>query len=384
MPGKVCEIVHDSIQYDNLLKILHVYKDYHPILGGIENHIKTVAEAQAAAGHDVTVLVTNPGREPKRSTINGVQLIRAWQPLTVASTPLSPELPLLLARQRPDITHLHFPYPIGELGQLLFGRARPFVITYHSDVVKQQSILRFYRPFLNRILAKADRILPTSGQYIASSDVLAPHAGKCTVVPLSVDPAPFQGPEPLVPRQPHQPTILFVGRHRYYKGVDTLIRGMKRIDARLLVGGDGPMRPGWESLARELDLSDKVLFTGQVSDEQLPSLYASADLFVLPANARAEAFGKVLLEAMATGLPCVTTELGTGTSFVVQDGITGLVVPPRDPDALSAAVNRLLADESLRLKMGSAGRARVMQEFTPRKLLERIMAVYEQVLADHR
>ncbi|HLF90868.1 MAG TPA: glycosyltransferase, partial [Anaerolineales bacterium] len=321
------------------MKILHVYKDYYPILGGIENHIKTLAELEAQAGHHVTVLVTNPStsnlqlplragpaRLPSRETMNGVHLIRTWRLATVASTPLTGGFLAELPRLKPDITHLHFPYPVGEVSQwltnLLLGGKRPYIITYHSDVVRQQNILRFYRPLMERILRGAARILPTSDRYMASSPTLSQLTDKCTVVPLCVDPEPFASATPLVPPT-GVPTLVFIGRHRYYKGLDTLIRAMPNLVTqqglrpRLLVGGDGPMREAWERLAGELGVSDRVQFLGEVSDDDLPRFFASGDVFVLPANSRAEAFGKVLLEAMATGLPCVTTELGTGTSFVV-------------------------------------------------------------------
>ncbi|NUM49178.1 MAG: glycosyltransferase, partial [Anaerolineales bacterium] len=97
------------------MRILHVYKDYSPILGGIENHIKTLAELEARAGHHVTVLVTNPARLPSRETLNGVHLIRTGRLATVASTPLTAAFLFELPRLNPDITHLHFPYPIGEV-----------------------------------------------------------------------------------------------------------------------------------------------------------------------------------------------------------------------------------------------------------------------------
>ncbi len=123
------------------MRILHVYKDYAPILGGIENHVRLLAEAQVAAGHEVSVLVTNPaGLYTTVGTEHGVRVIRAARLATVASTPLSPALPLDLWRQQPDIVHLHFPYPVGEISQLLLRRGRRTVMTYHSDVVRQATI----------------------------------------------------------------------------------------------------------------------------------------------------------------------------------------------------------------------------------------------------
>jgi glycosyltransferase involved in cell wall biosynthesis len=360
------------------LKIAHVYKDYYPVLGGIENHIKVLAELQVQAGHQVAAVVTNPGGQQASEHIRGVLVVRLPRLATVAS-PLSLSFPAALGQFKPDITHLHFPYPVGEFSQWLGGGGRPFVITYHSDVVRQKIILRFYNPILKRVLVSAARILPTSENYIASSNYLSPLRSHCTVVPLSVDPDPFQSAERLIP--PGQvPTLLFVGRHRYYKGLGDLLGAMVGLDARLLVGGDGPMRSDWEDQANDLGLDDQVDFLGDVPDEDLAGLYRSADIFVLPANARAEAFGTVLLEAMAAGLPCITTELGTGTTYVVEDGVTGLVVPPQDPAALQAAVRRLLGDPELRERMGAAGRRRVLDKFTPRQLFDRVQRVYDSIV----
>ena len=362
------------------MQILHVYKDYHPVLGGIENHIKALAESQVADGHEVVVLVTNPGHRARRETYRGVHIIRAPRLATVASTPLSLTFPLIMYWQQTDITHLHFPYPIGELSQLLLGRARPYVITYHSDVVRQKRILRAYRPLLRAVLRGANRILVTSDRYVRTSPFLRRFADKCTVVPLSVNPSQFGHAEATMPPSP-VPTLLFVGRHRYYKGIDVLLQALVDLPARLLVAGDGPMRRQWEELAKALGVAERTYFLGDVSDEALPGLYASGDIFVLPATSRAEAFGKVLLEAMAAGLPCVTTELGTGTSYVVQDGHTGLVVQPRRPGELSAALRRLIDDENLRRRLGRSGRDRVEQMFTVEKMSDRVARVYDEVLS---
>jgi rhamnosyl/mannosyltransferase len=135
-------------------------------------------------------------------------------------------------------------------------------------------------------------------------------------------------------------------------------------------------------MSQALGLTDQVQFLGELDDADLPRLYASADIFVLPANARSEAFGMVLLEAMAAGLPCITTEINTGTSFVVQDGLSGLVVPPQRPDKLAQAIQSLLADPNLRQRMGQAGQARVRQEFTPEQMVSRVTAVYQSVIGN--
>ena len=360
------------------MHILHLYKDYHPVLGGIENHIRVLAEAQAAAGHLVTVLVCDPARRTRTEELNGVKVIKAGRLTTAASMPLSLAQPIVLARLRPDVVHIHSPYPLGEVANWLLGRARATVITHHSDVVRQRGWLRLYGPLLRHIHRVADRIIATSPRYIETSPWLRPLREKCVVVPLGVEVDRFARERV---RQPGT-ELLFVGKLRYYKGVDDLLRALVEVPmARLTVVGDGPMRDEWEALARQLGLADRVTFTGQVPDDELPARYAAADLFVLPANARAEAFGTVLLEAMAAGLPCITTEVGTGTSWVVQHGVTGLVVPPRNPQALAEAVRQLLANPEACRRMGQQGQQRARQEFSQQRMVQRVMELYQAVLA---
>lgn len=365
------------------MHILHIYKDYFPVLGGIENHIRTLAELQSDTGHTVSVLVTNPGGLPAHENLKGVDVIRLPRLATVASAPISLSFFSAIRRIDADIAHLHTPYPVGEAAYLAAAGNRPYIVTYHSDVVRQRRLLQVYRPVLNRLLDRAGRILPTSDRYMRSSPFLAGRLQNCSIVGLSTNPDVFGDGVPRIPKGT-KPVVLFVGRHRYYKGIDDLLRAAAGLDVSVLIGGDGPLRSELERMAVDLGMAGMVTFTGEVPDEDLPGLYASADIFVLPANARAEAFGIVLLEAMASRLPCVTTELGTGTSFVVQDGVTGLVVPPNEPAALRAAILRLVEDPALRLRFGEAGRVRVQENFTPAVLHRRVMEIYEEVLARRR
>jgi rhamnosyl/mannosyltransferase len=392
------------------LNILHIYKDYPPILGGIENHVRVLGEGQAARGHRVTVLVTNPaGRRTRTSTDDGVNVIRAGRLATVASTPLSLALPWQLARQRPDVVHLHFPYPVGEVSQWLLRRGQRTIMTYHSDVVRQASILKFYRPLMQRVLRSTDAIIVGSPP-MRRSAFLADLQDKVHFVPYGIPLARFsaapgdadlrrvcahylgaparylsgqaqyldgqaQDPSQETPRSP-LPVLLFVGRLRYYKGLDSIIRALSQIEARLIVAGSGPMLDEWRSLAETTGVAERIAWLGEVPDADLPALYHLADLFVLPASHPSEAFGLVQVEAMAAGLPVVCTELGTGTSYVNQDGVTGFVVPPRSPEALAGAVNRLLADPALRERMGEAAQARATAEFAMEVMVERVLALY--------
>lgn len=376
------------------MRILHIYKDYFPILGGIENHIRLLAEASAKRGHEVTALVTSLDRVTRSETLNAVKLVKTARWLNISSAPLSPAMfgrARTLGREA-DIVHLHFPYPPGEMAHLFSGTSAKTVITYHSDIVRQKFLLILYRPFLWRILRRADRIIATSPRYIDTSPFISRFREKCSVVPLGIDVNRFahvdgvkvQALRTKLQKNPDSLLLLGLGRLRYYKGFDTMIRALQSLHSmQFVLVGSGPMENEWRQLAQSLGVSDRVTFAGEVSDADLASYYQAADLFVLPANARAEAFGAVLAEAMAAGLPCVTTEVGSGTSWVVQDGVTGYVVPPRDPRALAEAIERILGDGDTRSKMSHAAAQRARHKFDEQMMIERVLDIYRSLLDLH-
>lgn len=379
-----------------IMHILHIYKDYYPVLGGIENNMKALVEGLAGRGHRVTVLVTNTTPHDEVWHERSQTVIKAGRLLHLASTPLSARM-LLHARRLTgvDVVHLHFPYPPGDLAALAIPNRPPLVITYHSDIVRQQLLLRVYGPLLHRTLDRAARIVATSPAYIASSPWLRPRAACCAVVPLSVDPDRFAAPDAAavaalraryggkagasVGFSQRVPLLLFVGRLRYYKGLHILLEALAQLQtkAQLLIVGSGPERHRLQAQAHAAGLAERVHFLDDVSDADLPVVYAAADVFVLPSHLRAEAFGIVQLEAQAAGLPIVCTELGTGTSFITRHGVTGFVVPPADPRALARALDVLLANPALAQQMGLAGRARAVQEFSHTRMVERMERVYQ-------
>jgi rhamnosyl/mannosyltransferase len=371
------------------MKVLYVYKDYYPVVGGIENHIRLICRGLKAGWPEVepTVLVTNRARNTVVEEMDGVKVIKAGRLATISSAPISLSLFAWMRRLEADITHLHFPYPIGELAYLLVGRSRKMVITYHSDIVRQKYLLQVYRPFLYRLLARADRITVSSPNYIRSSTYLQPLAHKCVVIPHGADLSRFAATAEVQRRAQElrqhygPPLILFVGLLRYYKGLSFLIQAMPQIPGRLLVVGEGPQGQEWRELSQQLGLEEKVIFLGRVSDEDLVALYHACDVFVLPAIHRSESWGAVQVEAMACGKPVVCTELGTGTSFVNLHGQTGLVVPPRDAAALAQAIGTLLEDEPLRQQMGQRARERAEKEFSFTTMVKRLVDLYKDVLS---
>lgn len=372
------------------MRVLHLYKDYFPVLGGIENHIKLLAEGLRMRGVEIQVLVTNTANRTVQETIEGVPVLKTARQINISSAPVS--LPFFPAVRRiengVDIAHLHMPYPPGELAHLLVGRSKRLVATYHSDIVRQRVLGALYRPFLWQVLHRADLIAVSSPIYIQDSPFLRRYAEKCRVVHFGVDLDRFATTTTLAQQatawQAHdngQPLILFVGRLRHYKGIDVLIDAMRQVEtAHALIVGIGPMGEAWRAQAQAMGVTSRMTFLGELTDAEVLALYHAATLFVLPSTNRAETLGIVQLEAMACGLPLICTELGTGTSYVNQHGKTGLVVPPNDSDALAAAINTLLASPALRASMGAAGRQRVEQEFTHEVMLTRTFELYQEAM----
>lgn len=365
------------------MKILHIYKDYYPVLGGIENHIKMLAEYESSKGYDVTVLVTNNSNKTVTESLNGVKIIKASRIATVASTPLSISMLAILKKLKPQTVHLHFPYPLGETFYLISGIKAKTVITYHSDIVRQKYIAMLYRPLLERVLNKADRLIATSENYITKSPFLSRFRDKCAVIPLGIDLAPFENintkQQAAIRTRYGTPLLLFVGKLRYYKGLPVLIEAMKEINASLLIVGTGPMETELKEMVKRLQLEEKVFFTGEVSYENLPDYFHACDIFVLPSTEKSEAFGTVLLEAMACAKPLISTELGTGTSFVNIDDVTGFVVKAKNPDAISSAATKILNNPELMKKFGDNAKKRVVDNFTISVMSDRILSLYHSI-----
>jgi glycosyltransferase involved in cell wall biosynthesis len=204
---------------------------------------------------------------------------------------------------------------------------------------------------------------------------------KVSTIPNGVDIdlfTPCRGSDSVDP-WPHMPPgyCLYVGTLSPRKGVDLLLRALVDVDIPCVVAGDGPARKELERTARELGLSERVLFLGSVPRAQLSEVYRKAAMFVLPSSA--DATPLALLEAMASGIPPVASSI-YGIPEVVQHGHNGLLVPPGDLSALRTALAELAADGALREELGRSARATVVSRFTWRALAQEVVRVYESLL----
>jgi glycosyltransferase involved in cell wall biosynthesis len=374
------------------MRVTMVNKYYPPHLGGIEYHVRYLAEALVSFDHaQVRAIVANEGPETVREIAGGVDILRLSRAFAYSSTPVAYGMPaaIRLEATRPDpadLLHLHFPYPWGEVSWIRADAGLPTVLTYHSDIVRQKAALAVYSPLLRRFLSKVDLIISGSPNLVEHSEFLQPFASKCRVVPFGYDLTRYEAtPDTLARaaklREGHtRPIVLFVGRLVYYKGVDVLVRAMTDVDADLVVIGSGPLEGAMREIAVAGGIADRITFMPPVPDEELVAWYHAADVFCLPSVERSEAFGAVQVEAHACGTPVVSTNLPTGVPFVNEDGVTGLIVPPGDAPALGGALRRLVDDPQLRAKLGAQARDRARTMFTLEAMTSGVMDVYREAL----
>jgi rhamnosyl/mannosyltransferase len=345
--------------------------------GGVERHQQLLCKGLAAQGLDVVYLVAAAGRTGSDVMVDGYRLIQAASFGTAFSTALSPAQvfkALALHKEKPfDVLHLHFPNPLAHLASVLFPADVKRVITWHSDIIRQKRLLAMYLPWLQRVTRQADALVAaTQAHYSSSTQIptdISEH--KRRVIPFGLDfgslaltPHTTALCADLKARAAYKPVIFALGRHVYYKGFDVLIEAMQRIDARLILGGDGPLRQNLEDQAKKSGVGDKVTFTGSIPEADLAAYFHACDVFCLPSVAQSEAFGLVQLEAMACAKPVICTQLNNGVNVLNVHGETGFAVPVRDSKAMAQRINQLLNDASLRWQMGDQARSRALNVYS--------------------
>jgi rhamnosyl/mannosyltransferase len=362
------------------LRILHVYKDFYPpVFGGMERHIGLMCRYQRQWA-EVEALVCSRSAHTRVVERDGTRVTEAGEWGRFQSAPLSPTFPWRLRRLAGDVTVVHMPNPTAEMSWLLARPRGTLVVRYHSDVVRQASAMRLYRPFQMTFLRRAAMILPTSQPYLDTSATLAPFRERCRVVPLGILPEEFANPnlERVAALRAGYggDFVLFSGMHRYYKGLRHLVAAAPRVQARVVIAGDGPERESLMAQAASLGVS--IAFPGALSHEELVAhLHASA-VVAFPSVERSEAFGISILEAHACGKPVVATKLGTGVEYANLEDVTGVNVSPRDPEALAEALNALLGDPARRESLGNAALLRVTRDFRVESVARAEFELYQE------
>jgi rhamnosyl/mannosyltransferase len=304
----------------------------------------------------------------------------------VASNAVSVQAIAQLARMaaEADVVHYHFPWPFMDLAHFFARIDKPTVVTYHSDIVRQKVLLKLYEPLKHRFLESVDTIVATSPNYLASSAVLDRYRDKTRVITFGLDKSSY--PEPDQARLDHWRAkvgpkfFLFVGVLRYYKGLHILLDAVAGTDYPVVIVGAGPIEAELKAHAQRLGLKT-VQFVGAVDDLDKAALLKLCYAVAFPSHLRSEAFGISLLEGAMYGKPMISSEIGTGTTYINVHGETGLVVPPSDHEALRAAMTRLWNDPRMAQEMGQRAEARYWQLFTSAQMADNYARLYQELVA---
>lgn len=313
------------------------------------------------------------------------QLVQAKEDFNLASTgiSLSSFKTFKQLAKTVDVVHYHFPWPFMDLVHFATRAHKPTVVTYHSDIVRQKVLKYFYSPLQAAFLNSVDAIVATSPNYLQSSPVLANYRDKTSAVPIGLEQAMYPAYEPAevsALRERHGRFFLFIGVLRYYKGLEFLLQAIEGKDWPLLIVGAGPLEQELMQMAAERKLKN-VHFIGQVTEQQKVNLLEACYAVVFPSHLRSEAFGISLLEAAMFGKPMVCSEIGTGTSFINQHEVSGLVVAPRDALSMRHAMEQLWNSPALAARYGQAARERYLEVFTSHSMGEAYVKIYSELLA---
>jgi len=353
-------------------------------MGGIEQVINQIARGCVKLGIKVDVLSLTADKAPITIEIDGYSAHRAHLDFQIASTGFSISAFwrfFQLAKQA-DIIHYHFPWPFMDVVHFATRVCKPTVVTYHSDIIRQVHLNKLYRPLKLKFLGSMSRIVATSPNYVATSNVLAKFKDSVKVIPIGLDKATYPAVEPerieYWREKIGSQFFLFVGLIRYYKGLHILLEAAQGTDFLIVIVGAGPIEAELKAQAVELGLSN-IHFLGFQSDEDKVALLTLSYAVVFPSHLRSEAFGVSLLEGAMYGKPLISSEIGTGTTYINIANETGLVVPPSDALALRQAMTYLWEHPEHAAEMGKRAELRYRQLFTAEQMVRSYVELYREL-----
>lgn len=377
------------------MRVIHLACVAPPETGGIGAVAFREVQLLCERGVNATLFAPERGAHLADDKASHVKRIKTWLSRGNASWMRLPSV--LEELSSAEVVHLHYPfYGVAEDIAVMrrLGKIKRLVITLHMDATARGwkglifNLHRWlFQPF---ILMAADELTVSSKDYALSSSYKS-LVSRVKELPFGVDAQRFSPKEPGVPRvllvdvPATSRVVLFVGgmdTAHAFKGVPVLIKALAELPSDV-VGvfvGDGDLRASFEELARSKGLASRVRFVGRASEEDLPKYYREADIFAFPSTSAAEAFGLVALEAQASGVPVVASDL-PGVRTVVSAPETGLLVPPGNAQSLARALGLLLDDPARRARMGELAHGRVLAKYTWERHVEDLIELYKKVCA---
>ncbi len=375
------------------MKILQFGKFYYPVFGGMERTMYEITEGFTALGTTCDVLCSNTTPHNEISEFDNYTVYRAASYGRLNSTPISPQLVTMLRKihKNYDIIHIHHPDPMAFLALFLVRPSAKIVIQWQSDIVRQAFMLKFFLPLQSWVLKRADTIIVASDAYAQHSPYLKPYLDKVEIIPIGISEEPLRADDSKVAsikeRYKDKKIILSFGRLVTYKGFDYLIEAARYLtdDYIILIGGGGPEEKNLTEIIARHQLTHKVHLLGHIEESEKYNYFQAASIFCLPSVTKAEAYGVVLLEAMAFGKPIVSSKIEeSGMVWVNQENVTGLQVPPKSPQALAEAIETICNDSKLYKNFSENAKKRYQEIFTQKSMIDALKNLYEKLLSNQQ
>lgn len=370
-----------------VLRILQIGK-FHPIKGGVEKVMYAFMMGLSHRGIESDMLCASADEEVGETVINSrARLIKTKTLAKKSATMLSPDMTGVLRRicHRYDIIHIHHPDPMAALSLMLSGYKGKVVLHWHSDILKQRILLRFFLPIQNWLIRRADLILGTSPVYVQQSPHLRHVQHKVDYLPIGVR---ERAPEPeevaMIRNQyPGKKIVYSMGRLVQYKGYEYLIQAASLLpdDYVVLIGGSGPLKGYYQDMVRKYHLQKKVFILGFIPREVESAYYGACDVFCLSSTLKTEAYAIVQVEAMSCGRPIVATKIqGSGVSWVNEHGVSGLNVEPGSAEELATAIQLICSDPYLYEKYSQGALHRYHKLFTQEAMTDGLLKHYMKLI----
>jgi glycosyltransferase involved in cell wall biosynthesis len=398
-------MVHDNMKigyfighfpYIDLVNTPDYIKDY--AHGGTEIAAYNLAVQMAKRGNDIDVFTTSINSKNSIEIYPHMRIHRHATSFKIASANASFKLIYKPLNYDLDIVHAHSPIPYSDLPALMYAKRKkvPFLLTYQFDgqetggsFMRNTGVSIYNKVFINKVLDSAEVIIATTRSYAQESPFLKNYLDKIVVIPNGIN---IEEVTTTLTKEESRTNlglpiktkiILFFGSLVPYKGPDILLKAFKVIkkefpEVKLIFAGRGQMLDELRDMVKKFELEDDVIFLGFVEEEKKALYYKSADIFCLPSTNMAESFGIVNLEAMASGIPIVGSNLG-GIPDIIKEGENGLLAKPCDHQSLANALLKLLKDNDLRQKMGNNGR-KMVSDYSWDKIAKETENLYKNIL----
>lgn len=375
------------------MRILQLGKAFPPIkeLGGVEKVMEYFYYGLNETGVDCDVLGANDNHSNQTDNYckNGL-IFRSSLLIKAKSTFFSVSLihKLWKIQSNYDVIHIHLPDPMALLAVFLTRPKAKIIVHWHSNILKQKYTYLLVKYFETWVLKRSNEILCTSPKYSLNNNVLDPFKDKTSWLAIGLDKNEINFNETLynelIKTKPENKRIVYVGRFVYYKGLEYLIRAMAltKSDSILYLIGSGALEDDIKDLVEKLNLTSKVVFLGEVNDRDKFAYIKSSNLLVLPSIFKTEAYGIVQVEAMALGVPVISTRIeGSGVDWVNEDRISGLTVVPENSEKMAEAIDEILLNNDLHANLSRGASLRFEKLFTKKIMIDSLILKYQNIIA---